>query len=124
MAITRIDDIKRLAEPKEVELPSWVSGEKVVFKLKRPSMLGLVAGGHIPNPLLTTAQKVFTQTVDSTTKLSDIFEVMRAIIKMSMVEPTYQELEDAQIELTDEQMTSIFQYTQTGVVDLDRFHKQ
>ena len=48
-------NLKKIAEGQEVELIGW-GEEPFVCKLKRPSMLGLVANGDIPNPLLNAAR--------------------------------------------------------------------
>ena len=118
--ITSIEELCKKASPKVVELPGW-DGETVHFKLKRPSMLGLASQGLIPNSLLAAAQKVFTQSVDSTVTLQDISKVMQVIAKAAMVSPTYDELKSNNIDLTDEQLTAIFAYTQEGLNGLEQF---
>ena len=47
MAVTSIEYLKKIAEGQEVKLTGW-GEEPFVCKLKRPSMLGLVANGDIP----------------------------------------------------------------------------
>ena len=77
-----------------VNIPGWC-GDVVEVELKRPSILALAAAGAIPNPLMKTARKLFYSGV----------------------------LEEAGIELTDEQLVAIFQFTQLGAKALDRFRQ-
>lgn len=120
MAITSLDKIKEMAGGQEVYLPGWTD-EPFVARLKRPSFLGLASKGLIPNSLLGAAQKVFTQSVDDSVGLEDITEVMNLLVKEALVEPSYAELESAGVELTDDQLTAIFQFSQQGVKALEKF---
>ena len=45
------------------------------------------------------------------------------IARAALVKPSFDELEEAGIELTDEQLVAIFQFTQLGVKALDRFRQ-
>ena len=113
MAVTSIEDLKKIAEGQEVELIGW-GEEPFVCKLKRPSMLGLVANGDIPNPLLNAAYILFNGA--KTTK--DLLTIMA---KTAMVEPTYDDLEKIGLELTDAQLLEIYNYTQIGIKALTSF---
>lgn len=115
MAVTKIDEIKKLAGPKEVELPGW-EDETFVAKLQRASLLGLATKGKIPNQLMTIAQQLFTQSVNTAkTSMKDISEVVDIVVKECLVEPSFDEIKDY---LTDEQKYAIFSYSQQGLKGL------
>ena len=106
-----------------VTLPGWC-GDTVEFELKRPSILALAAAGAIPNPLMKTARKLFYSGVSPDGgDLAEEGRVVLEIAKAAMVKPTFDELEAAGIELTDEQLVAIFQFTQLGAKALDRFRQ-
>ena len=106
-----------------VTLPGWC-GDTVEFELKRPSILALAASGAIANPLMKTARKLFYSGVSPDGgDLAEEGRVVLEIAKAAMVKPTFDELEAAGIELTDEQLIAIFQFTQLGAKALDRFRQ-
>lgn len=122
--VTSINELRALGTIKEVELPGWNAGETVTFKLGRPSLMLMARDGRIPNRLLKTAQELFTGSAGaaaSETGFQDMVDVMLTVVKATLIEPTYDEIQRAGIELTDEQMVAIFQYSQNGPKALERF---
>ena len=109
MAVTSIEDLKKIAEGQEVELIGW-GEEPFVCKLKRPSMLGLVANGDIPNPLLNAAYILFNgvKTTKDVINMKEQKELLTIMAKAAMVEPTYDDLEKIGLELTDAQLLEIY----------------
>ena len=106
-----------------VTLPGWC-GDTVEFELKRPSILALAAAGAIPNPLMKTARKLFYSGVSPDGgDLAEEGRVLLEIARAALVKPSFDELEEAGIELTDEQLVAIFQFTQLGAKALDRFRQ-
>ena len=106
-----------------VTLPGWC-GHTVEFELKRPSILALAASGAIANPLMKTARKLFYSGVSPDGgDLAEEGRVLLEIARAALVKPSFDELEEAGIELTDEQLVAIFQFTQLGVKALDRFRQ-
>jgi hypothetical protein len=122
MSVTSLEDLKKIAEGQEVELLGWRE-EPFVCKLKRPSMLGLVANGEIPNPLLNAAYILFNgaKTSKDVINMKEQKELLTIMAKAAMVEPTYAELEEIGLELTDTQLLEIYNYTQIGVKALTSF---
>lgn len=122
MAVTSLEDLKKIAEGQEVELLGWRE-EPFVCKLKRPSMLGLVANGDIPNPLLNAAYILFNgaKTSKDVINMKEQKELLTIMAKAAMVKPTYAELEEIGLELTDTQLLEIYNYTQIGVKALTSF---
>lgn len=113
-----------------VELPGYGEGQPFYARLRRPSLLGLIQAGKIPNDLLNSANALFDGGVSSIASitrdreaLKKVFEVIEIICEATFVEPTYKELKDAGIKLTDEQMLFVFGYGQVGVQQLNSFRK-
>lgn len=128
LKVTSIDEILKVAKGEVVELPGFIEGVPFIARLKRPSMLALTKSGKIPNDLLVEANKLFVNGVDAksvnvadSAMMSNMFNILQVICEESFVEPSYKELEEAGITLTDEQQLAIFSYTQSGVKALKPF---
>lgn len=127
MDITSLSQLTKYAEGQIVELPAFAEGQPFVARIRRPSILALAKSGKIPNSLLKTANGLFngdTQTKNKDSYLKDVFDVLDVICDACFMEPTYAQLREAGVELTDDQYMFIFNYTQTGVMALDSFRKQ
>lgn len=122
MAVTSLEKLKELSKGQEVEIIGW-DQEPFVCRLKRPSLLGMVANGEIPNPLLTSAYILFhgQSSTKDVVSMKDRKEILTLIAKTAMVEPTYQELVEIGLELTDSQLAEIYNFTQVGVESLVTF---
>lgn len=125
MAVTSLDKLKQLSKGQEVELQGW-DEEPFICKLKRPSLLGLVEQGEIPNPLLNAAYILFNgaKTPKDTINLKEQKELYTIVAKAAMVEPSYSQLEDIGLELTDMQLLEIFRFSQLGVQSLISFRSK
>ena len=121
--VTSISQLNEYAKGQLVELPSFGEGQPFFARLRRPSMLALAKSGKIPNSLLATANRMFDSSLDtkSESMLKDFYMVIETILEAAFVEPTYQEIKDAGIQLSDDQMIFVFNYTQQGVRALDQF---
>ena len=122
MAVTSIEKLKKLAQGQEVELQGW-DEEPFVCVLKRPSLLGLVENGDIPNPLLHAAYILFngSNNPKDQVNLKEVNDLYRIIAKAAMVNPTYDQVVEAGLELTDMQLLEIYRFTQLGVKSLISF---
>ena len=122
MAVTSIEKLKKLSQGQEVELQGW-DEEPFVCVLKRPSLLGLVENGDIPNPLLHAAYILFngSNNPKDQVNLKEANDLYRIIAKAAMVSPTYEQLEEIGLELTDMQLLEIYRFTQLGVKSLISF---
>ena len=122
MAVTSIEKLKKLSQGQEVELQGW-DEEPFVCVLKRPSLLGLVENGDIPNPLLHAAYILFngSNNPKDQVNLKEMNDLYRIIAKAAMVNPTYEQLEEIGLELTDMQLLEIYRFTQLGVKSLISF---
>ncbi|PRR84741.1 hypothetical protein [Clostridium luticellarii] len=123
LRITSLDEIKKAASGQLVKLAGW-GEEPWVAKIKRVSLLDLIKEGVIPNSLLAAAQEIFMgKQSGKSVNIGEISKVMEAVAKSMLVEPTWEQLEDRDIKLTDEQVTELFQYAQGGLKGLERFRK-
>lgn len=127
LKITSIEDLKKYSEGQVVQLPDFAEGQPFVAKLKRPSMLVLVSTNQIPNALLQSANSLFIKgTLDpkNPDAMGDVYSIIETMCNACFVEPTYKQIKDAGITLTDDQMMFVFSYSQQGVKALDSFRKK
>lgn len=125
--VTSIEDLKKYSEGQIVQLPDFGEGQPFIAQLRRPSMLSLVYEGKIPNSLIITANKLFTGNgidVKNESAMQDVLGIFDVVCEACFVKPTYKEIKEAGITLTDEQLLAVFNYTQQGVKALDSFCKQ
>ena len=126
--VTSIDRLKLMSGGEIVKLPPFVQGQDFYATLRRPSMLKLVQSGQIPNSLLRTANMLFSGGVNEELDrddefMKDLFDLIDVLAGAVFVEPSWSELKQAEIELTDEQYMFIFNYTQEGVKQLEPFRE-
>ena len=126
--VTSIDQLKTMSGGEIVKLPPFIQGQDFYAKLRRPSMLKLVQSGQIPNSLLRTANMLFSGGVNEELDrddefMKDLFDLIDVLAGAVFVEPSWSELKQAEIELTDEQYMFIFNYTQEGVKQLEPFRE-
>ena len=129
LKVTSIEQLKQDASGELVELPKFKNNSEFVARLRRPSLLKLVRSGKIPNTLLTKTNELFIESgkgfdTDDTKLLDELFEVLEIIAGETFVEPKYEEIVNAGIELTDEQLMFLFTYSQQGVQDLESFRTE
>lgn len=130
MKITSFEELKEYAKGEVVELPAFAEGRPFIARLSRPSMMALVKRGTIPNSLLKSANELFSNGVvgafdeENEAALSQMFDLMDIICEASFVEPTYQQIKESGITLTDEQLMFVFNYSQAGVKALESFRQQ
>lgn len=130
--VVTLEDLKKLAEGEIVELPSFVGDGTICVRLRRPSLIQMVKAGKIPNTLLEDANTLFASGAAGVARkgdsskdpeaLSKMCELLEVVCEAAFVEPTYKEIKNAGIELTDSQLLAVFAYTQNGVESLKSFH--
>lgn len=122
--VTSVSQLHAYAEGALVELPPFGEGQPFVAKMRRPSMLLLAKLGKIPNALLGTANKLFAESSldkDNENMLSEFYSVVEAVAEAAFIQPSYQEIKEAGLTLSDDQLMFIFNYTQQGIRALDTF---
>lgn len=123
--VTDFSKLKKISDSKIVELPEFGDGTKFIARLRRPSMLKLCKSGKIPNSLLNQATSMFTDSnASKKVNITDIYDICEIICDSAFVNPTYEEIKDSGIELTDEQIMAVFQYTQGGIKALEKFRDE
>ena len=126
--ITSLQSLQQYAKGQVVELPPFAEGQPFVARICRPSMLALAKSGKIPNGLLDTANSLFVNGKPDIAKnintLSSIYDLLEVFCEACFLEPSYEDLKDAGIELTDDQLMFVFNYAQTGVKALEPFRQQ
>ena len=110
-----------------VELPEFGEGKPFIAKLRRPSLMALAKNGKIPNGLLETANSLFFSGVKESTldmdSLSNMFELMEVVASACFIEPSWEEIQESGVQLTDEQLMAVYQYSQKGINALKPFRK-
>lgn len=129
MNITTLSDLQSYAAGTIVRFPDFAEGQPFVARVRRPSMLVLAKQGKIPNTLLTAAGELFSKGgagMDATNEnmLSDVYGICEVIARASLVQPTYDDIINAGMELSDDQIMAIFNYTQNGVKALESFREE
>jgi len=127
--ITPIEELIEASKGEIVELPPFAQGRPFVARLRRPSMLKLAESGKIPNSLLRAANTLFAGEVDRELDadddfMKDMLQVVEVMAESVFVEPSWSQLKEAGVELTDEQYMFIFNYTQKGVNSLEPFREE
>ena len=127
--VTSIEDLKNYANGTAVEMPPFAEGQPLIARLKRPSILGMAKQGKIPNSLLVKANELFLQNgagldAEEEDTMKQLYDVLDLIAKETLVEPTYEEIKSVGLELTDEQMMFLFNYSQQGVKALESFRTE
>lgn len=124
LEVTSLDSLQEYSRGTLVQLPPFAQGQPFVARLRRPSMMVLAKSGKIPNALLSTANSLFIKGgVDAANEsvMQDVLSVVDVLCAAAFVEPTYKQIQDAGVELTDEQYMFIFNYTQQGIKALQPF---
>ena len=90
-------------------------------------MMALAKSGKIPNSLLNTANSLFMgkgMGSNNEGALKEVLSIVDILCDAAFVEPTYSQLKEAGVELTDEQYMAVFNYTQQGVKALEPFREK
>lgn len=127
LPITPLESLQEYARGAVVQLPSFSEDQPFVARLRRPSMMALAKSGKIPNSLLNTANSLFMgKGMDSNNEgaLKEVLSIVDILCDAAFVEPTYSQLREAGVELTDEQYMAVFNYTQQGVKALEPFREE
>lgn len=129
MHITTVSDLQSYAAGTVVRFPDFGDGQPFVARVRRPSMLVLAKMGKIPNSLLTTAGELFAKggsglDADNENMLGDMYNIMDIVATAALIQPTMEEIKSVGLELSDDQLMAIFNYTQTGIKALESFRTE
>ena len=126
--VLNIKDIEKLAAP-EVEIPGFDNDSTIFVKMKKPSLMTLIAEGKVPNHLLGVATRMIGgngskpkgKEETSEEKTKNIVNMLELYCEICLVEPTYAELKAY---LTDEQKEFIFDWGMGNVNKLSTFRNK
>lgn len=126
LEVTSLSQLQEYAKGNIVRLPNFSEGQPFVARMRRPSMMVLAKSGRIPNELISVANEMFMgggQNIDMTDPkmLANIFEVCEVIAEASLIEPTYADVKNTGLTLSDDQFIALFNYSQNGVEGLKPF---
>lgn len=130
MKATSFSELSSYSKGTLLELPEFGAGQPFRAYLRRPSILTLASSGCIPNSLMSMAISLFKRggaAAMSDSKPEEVNEatkVFHILAKAALVSPTYDEIKEAGLELTDDQLAFIFSYTQAGTKALEQFRLQ
>lgn len=124
MAFLSGEKLTELAQGTEIELPGFAAEETISVRLRRPSLMLLAAEGKIPNTLLASVEDLFEKGDKNTVSFKERAEIFRIVAMASLVSPSWEELQNAGVNLTDLQLLYIYNFSQTGVDTLRRFHEK
>lgn len=129
LKVTTLEQLKEYAKGQLVELPPFADGQPFVARIKRPSMIDMISSGRLPNALLDKATGLFmdgarTISADNADSLKDVGEIMEFIFESSFIEPSYKQIKESGVSLTDDQKMFLFNYSQMGVKALESFRSE
>ena len=126
LKVTELSKLIESAKGEIVQLPGFTEDVPFFARVRKPSLLGLVKAKKIPNNLLVKTNELFVQDgtgfdTDDTNMMEDLCDVLDVIAQETLVEPSYNDLEKNGVELTDQQRTALFSYSQQGIKALEPF---
>ena len=124
MAFLSGEKLTELAQGTEIELPGFAAEETISVRLRRPSLMLLAGEGKIPNTLLASVEDLFEKGDKNTVSFKERAEIFRIVAMASLVSPSWEELQNAGVNLTDLQLLYIYNFSQTGVDTLRRFREK
>lgn len=130
LTVTSFEQLQTYAMGQVVELPPFAEGMPFVARITRPSMIQMIRDGKFSNNLLVSANELFVNSeavanaVADKEKMNEFYDVLFSIVKESLLQPTYDEVKNAGLNLTDQQIMFIFNYVQHGVDSLTSFRQE
>lgn len=129
---TSLNELREYAKGALIELPPFGPGQPFFAMVKRPSIMQLASENEIPNPLLETANRIFIfddpaakeENVKDKELMNKTMELLKVFAKVMLLEPTYDDIKMAGLDLTDEQLLTLYNYAQIGVNALDSFRTE
>ncbi len=117
-------DLEQLKKQQCIEynLQGWGITDTFKVKLKRINLMSLMATGKVPNPLIGTVVSLFKGDkefkADSNESIKELNQLANFFAEQALAEPTYKDLKENGIELTDTQLMAIYNYALQGPIAL------
>lgn len=132
MEITSLETLKQMKKTFIIELPAFDDGTPFVAEVKKPNLMNLVAGGKIPNTLLSAAMKIVkggfgnaaSEALEDAKALKELASLMTTIAENTLVNPSAKELKKLDVELSEAQLVEIMNFMQYGLQGLESFRNK
>lgn len=132
MEITSLETLKQMKKTFIIELPAFDDGTPFVAEVKKPNLMNLVAGGKIPNTLLSAAMKIVkggfgnaaNEALEDAKALKELASLMTTIAENTLVNPSAKELKKLDVELSEAQLVEIMNFMQYGLQGLESFRNK
>lgn len=132
MQITSLEQLQAIKQTEIVELPSFEDGTPLIVEIKKTNMMQLLTSGKIPNTLLSVATEMFNgktgqvmgKASEDVKTLKELVGMMEVLAEASLVNPSYKDIKELNIQLTENQLMAILMYSQGGVKSLENFRNQ
>ena len=102
-----------------VTLPAFDKDTPFTAKLRRPSLLKMCEAGVIPNSLVGIVRELFEGQLKG--DITKYHTLLKIIAEQALVEPKYEDVKEV---ITDEQLGTIFDYVQSGVISAKSFRNE
>lgn len=102
-------------------IPGFAPGETIEVQVQRPGLMGMMAQGKIPNPLMSQVTQLLKGQDIGKGKEVDFVSLAKTFeffCSACMVTPTYTEMKDI---ITDDQMMAVFNWAMGGVQKMSSF---
>ncbi|RDY22883.1 hypothetical protein CHF27_011225 [Romboutsia maritimum] len=133
LQVTSLEQLKAIKQAEIVNLGAFEDGTELIAEVKKPNLVDLMMHNKIPNSLMSVAMKVFNGKTKETAdrvdsgdikSFKEMFGLMETLAESCLVNPTYSQIKELGIDLTQDQLMTILIYTQGGVKALENFRKQ
>lgn len=132
MEITSLETLKQMKKTFIIELPNFDDGTPFVAEVKRPNLMNLVAGGKIPNTLLSAAMKIVkggfgsaaNEALEDAKALKELASLMTTIAEYTLINPSAKDLKKLDIELNEAQLVELMNFMQYGLEGLESFRNK
>ena len=130
MNVTPLETMRIASMGSLVSIPGFGDGDFINVRLRKANLLSLAKMGKIPNELLNDAESLFAggkkdgKKGHSPQELSAAYELMSLFCEACLVEPSYKEMKENGIELTQEQMQFILGFATGGLKSLKPFRNE
>lgn len=122
LKVTPIAALSEIGKGELVELFGWTEGTPFVARLRRASLSGMIRAGKIINPLMAAAQRLYEGPRSrASASFDELIKVQRLVVSEALVEPKEAVLEEAGLELTEQQVEQIYTYALRGAKALEQF---
>ena len=132
MQVTSLEQLKNIKVTDIVNLGKFEDGTELIAEVKKPNLMQLMVEGKVPNTLMSVAMGMFKKgsgeliekAVEDIDALKELVGMMEVFAEASLVNPSYQQIKDIGLHLTESQLIGILQFAQGGVKALEDFRMQ